>query len=49
MFAGCARTTLLSLHGGHICLEPIDLLGGYDLRGTSIKRFLLGRLGYYEP
>lgn len=40
-FAGHARPTLLSLHGGHVAGAPVDLLGGYDLRDRHTRQHLL--------
>ncbi len=46
---GAARSTLLALHGGHICGEPIDLLGGRDLRDPAERKYLLGRVRETKP
>ena len=40
-FAGHARPTLLSLHGGHVAGAPVDLLGGYDLRDRHTRQHML--------
>ncbi len=48
-FAGYARPTLLSLHGGHVAGAPVDLLGGYDLRVRATRKHLLEMVRSHKP
>ncbi len=48
-FAGHARPTLLSLHGGHVAGAPVDLLGGYDLRDKYTRQHLLEQVRRHRP
>ena len=48
-FAGHARPTLLSLHGGHVAGAPVDLLGGYDLRDRHTRQHMLEQVRRHRP
>ena len=49
IFAGAARLTLLTVHGGHVAGAPVDIRASIDLRDASTRAHFVVLVQKFKP